>query len=144
MRVWLEFHRKRLALERSIEKISRLHGEALKKLKFPTYEDKQRLHSQFRSEQQLYEDELVVLTTYYLMSIARRMFIPVPEFKTEGGAWEEASTSGRYHLNAEALSALRLAIRKEQKEKHELWLIWLAAITGLVGAITGLAAVLGH
>ena len=142
MRAWLEFHRKRRSLERSIENISRLHGEALKKLQSPTHEDREKLHFEFRSEQQLVEDELAVLTTSYLTSVARRMFIPVPEFKTEGGAWEEASTTGRYHLNAEALSALRSAVRKEQKEKHEIWLLWLAALTGLVGAITGLAAVL--
>ena len=142
MRAWLEFHWKRRSLERGVENVSRLHSDALKKLKSPTYEQKHDLHFEFRSEQQLYEDELAVLTSNYLTSVARRMFIPVPEFRTEGGAWEEASTTGRFHLNAEALSALRSAIRKEQKEKHELWLLWLAALTGLVGALTGLAAVL--
>ncbi len=60
----------------------------------------------------------------------------------EGGAWEKASTTGQYHLKAEALSALRSAIRREQKEKHEIWILWLAALTGLVGAITGFVAVL--
>lgn len=144
MRAWLEFHRKRRSLERSIENLSRLHGEALKKLKSPTHEDKERLRFEFRAEQQLYEDELAVLTSSYLTSVARRLFIPVPDFKIEGGVWEEASTTGRYYLNTETLSALRSAIRKEQKEKHELWLLWLAALTGLVGAITGLAAVLGQ
>lgn len=142
MHAWLQFHRKRRSLERIIEDISRQHGEALSKLKSPSYEERQALHSEYHTERQLYEDELAVLTSSYLTSVARRLFIPVPEFQMEGGAWEEASTSGKYHLKAEALSALRSAIRKEQKEKHEIWMLWLAALTGLVGAVTGLMAIL--
>lgn len=140
---WLAFHRKRRSLERSIENITRLHIEALKKLGSPTHEDKERLYFEFRSEQQLYEDELALLISSYLTSVARRMFLPVPEFKENGGEWEEAPSTGRYHLTSAALSTLRSAIRREQKEKHELWLLWLAALTGFVGAITGLVAVLG-
>lgn len=109
MRGWLAFQWKRRSLERSIEKISRLHSEELKKLKSPTHEQLESLHSEFRTEQEIYEDELTVLTSSYLTSVARRMFVPVPEFNVEGGAWVQASTTGKYHLNAEALSALRSA-----------------------------------
>lgn len=144
MIAWLRFQMRSRALERTIDKISRLHNKAVQELQSPTCEDKQRLYAQFHSEQLIYEEELAVLTSSYMISLARRMFLPVPDFKPEGGAWEEASTSGRYYLNAQALSTLRSSIRKERKERHEICLLWLAALTGLVGAVTGLVAVWGN
>ena len=35
-----------------------------------------------------------------------------------------------------------LDIRRERKERHEHALMWLAALTGIIGALTGLVAVL--
>lgn len=144
MATWFEFHRKRRSLERRIEDVSRQHSKALQDLESPTYEDQERLNADFGREQELYEEELAVLTSSYLVSRAHRMFIPVPEYKQEGDAWEQARSTGRYYLRPEPLSALRSAIRKERKERHEIWLVWLAAITGLVGALTGLAAILSQ
>lgn len=81
------------------------------------------------------------LVSSYLVAVANRLLIPTPKFKTEGGEWEQALSTGRYHLNISALAELRAAIRKEQKEHHEIWLLWFAALTGLVGALIGLVTV---
>jgi hypothetical protein len=70
------------------------------------------------------------------------MLIPVPEFKTEGGAWMESQETGLYHLTPHALHELRAAIRAEKKARREEWTIWLALLIGAIGALSGLVAII--
>ena len=142
MRKWLAFHRRRRELQGDLDRLNAEHSKAIRALKSPTYEEKAELFAEFRSEADFIEDELMLLVSSYWMSVANRLLIPIPEFQEDGGAWEESRTSGRYYLTKQALSELRTAIRREQKNRQEVWLPWLAALTGLVGALTGLAAVI--
>ena len=144
MRAWLEVHKERRSLERCIANLNLEHQEALATLEHPTYQEREDLEGSFIAEERLYQDELRVLISNHLVSLAHRLFIPVPEVKREGGLWEQVSTTGQYYLTTSAPSELRSAIRRERKEKLEMWLLGLAACTGLVGAITGLIAVLLH
>jgi hypothetical protein len=68
--------------------------------------------------------------------------IPYPEFKSKGGAWVQSSADGRWHPTIEAMAQLRTAIRQEEKERATYALMWLAACTGLVGTLIGLASLL--
>lgn len=141
MRKWLAFHWKRRGLQRALDRHDAEYSKALSALDSPTHKKKEELFHEFRMEENLIEDELMHLVSSYWTFVANKHLIPVPEFKTEGGAWEEARTTGRYHLSRQALSDLRAAICKEKKERHELWLLWLAGLTGVIGALTGLAAI---
>ncbi len=57
--------------------------------------------------------------------------------------WEKSEAyPGTSHLNREGLSLVRTSIHEEQKRRLEHFSVWVAGLTGLVGAITGLVAVL--
>ncbi len=82
------------------------------------------------------------LKTQYLISKAERMCLPTPKYSENKGAWERGYYSGRFYLTEEAFANLRSLTRKERLEKHEIALRWLTISIGLIGAVTGLAAVL--
>jgi aspartate/methionine/tyrosine aminotransferase len=55
--------------------------------------------------------------------------------------------TGRMYLTTKGIAALREEIRRELKARHEArsqWVVWLSALTGVIGAITGLVALLTH
>ncbi|MBE3910770.1 hypothetical protein HJ153_22695 [Vibrio parahaemolyticus] len=98
------------------------------------------------------EEELEHHLSQKILSKARKMRIPVPEadFDEDGHDnmqnWVEGSQTGYRYLSAQGYAKVRSSIRKELKERRDLrshWVVWLSAITGLVGAITGLLAVIG-
>jgi len=70
--------------------------------------------------------------------------IPTPrlDFAVPDAAWEQSRATRHYHLSTAAAAELRAAIRKEQRERSELFFKWLSGLTGLVGAAIGLIALL--
>jgi hypothetical protein len=87
--------------------------------------------------------------TKQLRRKARRLRVPIPRVSNEDGSisdqWYEGSQTGGWYLTDGGIRSLREEIRKEQKARHEgraQFIVWLSAITGIVGAITGLVAVL--
>ena len=107
------------------------------------------------SEIQVNNDEVSQLNSRWLIEEAKRYDIEVPENKFEDreedweksndkGDWEWSYVRETWILNSGARAELRLAIRKEQKERRELWqmkLVW-ATLTGIIGALTGLVSAL--
>ncbi len=83
-------------------------------------------------------DDILETHHRYVRAQAGKWLVPVPEFKTAGGAWEESQFTGKWRLTEHALAELRSAIRKEQKEYREAWQGWLTPIIGVTGALTGL------
>jgi len=73
---------------------------------------------------------------------AEHYLIPIPKFNKDSPDWIESRIDGRYALSPEAVAKLRSAIRAERRERYEHAFRWLAALTGVIGALTGLAAVL--
>jgi hypothetical protein len=102
----------------------------------------QRLFFEERMKIQIVDAEIHQLITLRLIQIAQRNLIPYPEFESKGGAWIQSSATGHWHLTIEAMAQLRAAIRQEKKERAAYALMWLAAWTGLVGTLIGLASLL--
>ncbi len=69
----------------------------------------------------------------YLEWEALRLFVPLPDEKE----WDSAGT-----LSRDAISKLSAAIRAERKARIELLLMWVPGVTGILGAMIGLAAIL--
>lgn len=88
------------------------------------------------------EDEILHLEYSYLMSIASKMLLPTPTSDKEGKLWEQSRYTGKWRLTSKGILELRGLIRKEKKEKTELLVRWISIIIGLIGAITGLVAVI--
>ena len=145
MIAWARFRLEQHRIHRWMDKISHAGKEAEEKARArgATAEELYELGHNSHFEHRLADDELIRLTSNYYVRLANRMLIPVPEFKTEGGAWlESQERPGLYHLTPEALHDLRAAIRAEKKARREEWTIWLAGLTGLIGAISGLVAII--
>lgn len=94
------------------------------------------------------EDEIAKLLSWHLIGQANRYLIPTPEFKQEG-AWVQSNITGLWHLTPHAMLSLRTEVRQERKERSEYVQKWLtviatfiAAMTGLVGALIGVLAML--
>ena len=121
-----------------------LYGKAVREAKAAKKSDLEleRLFFEERMEVEITDAEIQHLVTQRLLRIADRNLIPRPEFKSEGGAWTQSSVTGRWHLTIEAVAELRAAIRRERKERSDNLRMWLAAVTGLVGTLIGLASLL--
>jgi hypothetical protein len=74
----------------------------------------------------------------YLLSEADRLIVPVPDWNNPE-MWDDDGE--RRHLSREGLKQLRSDIRAEKKARAERLLIWVPAVVGIIGALTGLAAI---
>lgn len=92
--------------------------------------------------------------TEQLLKEAHKLWVPVPESRVhEGGDWrvtedweEGPSPWEPLYLSPRGIGKIRAAIREEVRwrmEKRQSWLPFVAAATGIVGALTGLFAVVG-
>lgn len=105
-------------------------------------DDIQSLEHSSHFEESMVDEEISILATDNLISKARRRFVPIPSHETEG-MWDQCDTiSNRYVLTSKGISEVRSSLRKEQKEQIELAVMILAILTGIIGAITGLVAVI--
>jgi hypothetical protein len=141
---WVKFRWQQHKIERWMDRISSAHKEAEQKARAQsaTADEIHDLGHQYDLEHLLADDEMIRLTSSYYLRLANRMLIPLPEFKTEGGAWVESVPTGRYHLTPQALHDLRATIRAEKKARREELTAWLAMIIGVIGALSGLIAII--
>lgn len=102
-----------------------------------------------RFEIQMHEEEADLELTRFLTRQARRLHVPLPRYKNDDGSesalWYEGSITCYRMLTTEGVARLRDEIRREKKARHEskaVWIPWLSAITGAIGAATGLVALL--
>jgi hypothetical protein len=78
-------------------------------------------------------------------SEAEKHFVPVSRVDFVSGKWERSDVSDRFRLTQQYIRELRSAIRAERKESSELTRSWITGLTGLIGVLIGLLAIiLGH
>ena len=111
----------------------------------------QSLENDRRFEIDLIEEEDDQLLSGQLIRQARRLRVPIPHrFKEDGTPsehWYEGRYLGGWHLTNEGVARLRDELRKEHRARHDSraqWVVWVSALTGVIGALTGLIAVLTH
>jgi hypothetical protein len=91
------------------------------------------------------DDEILALRSRYLISKAFKRFLPTPGVSEKDGMWEHSNFTGKYHLTEEGIREVHGMIRKDTKEIMELlsyWSPWIGLLIGLIGAITGLVAII--
>lgn len=95
-------------------------------------------------ELQEVDDEIQYLEQRYIIALARQMLLAVPPVIDEekGGLWEQSNSTGKWLLTVEGLRQLRATVRAEKKERTDALSRWVTIIVGLIGAITGLIAVI--
>jgi hypothetical protein len=87
------------------------------------------------------DDEVHELHTDYLLAQSRRLMLERPDWKDEE-RWTQGIVTGRRHLTKKGISELRAAIRSERKAARETLLMWVPGITGILGLIVALVAIL--
>jgi len=90
-------------------------------------------------ELDLADDEINKLRSSILMRQAQKFLLPTPSVET---ARETSKIDYRKFLSEESQRALIVSIRAETKERAELFGLRVAGLTGVIGALTGLVAVL--
>ena len=107
------------------------------------------LEANMRFELDMQSEEESSYLTRQLLRSARRLHVPIPSMHgpdgTESEQWYQGSQTGHWCLTLSGVRRLREEIRSEQKARHEhraQLVVWLSALTGIIGAITGLVAVI--
>jgi len=107
------------------------------------------LETSRRMELDLHDEKEDEYITNLLLDQARKFRVPIPHRynpdNTDSDHWYEGHYTGQFYLTNLGVSVLRNKIRKEQKARHEIrtqWVVWLSGLTGLLGASTGLVALL--
>ena len=92
-------------------------------------------------------DQISKLNSSVVCREATRLGVPIPR---SDEMWEESNVIGGRYLSEKGFSELRSALRKEKNERWAYWELrlkvtvgFLTALTGVAGALIGLAAVLG-
>ena len=139
---------RQLAWSRS--RIERGYGRSIAAARQAKADDEvQSLKSEMQFELDLQREEEDAHQTKQLLRKAMRLRVPVPPVHSHGGAnsghWYEGGQTGGWYLTVSGIREVRAEIRQEQKSRHDQrahLVVWISAITGVIGAITGLVAVL--
>ena len=136
-------------LERQLADVHKTYEKqkAAAKARGASEEELEALSAANSTDDLYFTEALLAAHTSRLIKMAHDLMIPVPY------SWETAHkdkwVQGAMHryMTTEGMTELRAAIRAEQKARRELIVMWtplVSALVGLIGAITGLAAVLGR
>lgn len=136
------FQLRKLFLRR--RKNTRLYYKLRKKVKDknPNHDEIQILLSEERSETDIIDYEIETITTSYYLQLAHYRFIEIPEYNNSE-LWVESSLDpNRKVLSNKAINILRNAIRDERNARVDIIIKIITTVTGLVGALIGLFAII--
>ena len=141
---WLHYRYQLTLLQRKKRQTQRYFAKALNKARKEqkSVDDLQGLGAEETHELDFIDDDIHHLISNYVRSEAEKHFVPVPRFNLVDGKWERSEVSDRYRLTQECIKELRSAIRAERKESSELARSWLTGLTGLIGVLIGLLAII--
>lgn len=93
-------------------------------------------------------EEAEVAFSKQLLARARDFHVPLPPLPVgvdgESDFWETSMWGERY-LTRSGVDQVRVGLRKEEewrRSQRTHWISWFSAITGLIGALTGLLAII--
>jgi hypothetical protein len=110
-------------------------------------EDIKQLNYEERYNVGIVDEQIYQVHSERITARAERLFISIPDHQQSRDHWEVARLTGRWRLRREALQNLLAAIREVQKERQQARqakLIWVTAVTGMLGVLTGLVSVLNR
>jgi hypothetical protein len=89
--------------------------------------------------------QIFLIETNYLVSKSERLLIALPridEDQIDNEKWRWSPRLGQYYLTPEGMTEVRAAIRADKKERSEVARSWLPGLTGLIGVLIGLLAII--
>jgi hypothetical protein len=125
-------------LEKECNRITEPYDKRRKGLSSQELEE---LRFEIGSELAPVSEKINALKTSRFRQVANRLMVPLPESKDKE-LWEDLHYIGGRALTDKGFWELKKLIRQEKRERREGFVVWLAALTGIIGTLTGLAAVL--
>ena len=138
-----EFIKYRMELRKLEKEYSRIDREYTKHKKGLSGEDLQNLLAEESSVICPILEKIDQLNSRRFCQIANKLMVPIPD-RNDKEMWQEQPFSRRRILSSKGIWELKKLIRQEKRERREGYVVWLAASTGIIGAFTGLAAVLSR
>lgn len=130
-------------------RLGRIYRPAIAKAKG---QERDGLHSEFMFELDILAEERAEIRLRTMRRLARKYpTVVIPRLSPSGADpieddnWDRDSAYSPWRLKPHVEAAAWLQIEDARKRRRDAWLAWLpiiSAITGLVGAATGLAALL--
>jgi hypothetical protein len=145
MLAWLNYHRKLWLLQRERRRLSTKHDRRFRDAKAKNAADKEweLLLHELWEDIGIIDEEIKTLRGLYLITVAERLLLPTPAYSVdETDMWEKSSITNKKLLTREAQYQILSDIRKERSQRSENLRLWLAGATGLIGAMSGLMAIL--
>ncbi len=143
MRPWLKIRK----LQSARWKIARQYGGIIagaKKANAPQ-DEIEAIQADSSRESQAIDDEILQLNNLYLTLRAERRLVPLPEWTTDSLDYERSAITNKIRLARAAQATLKKAIRQEQREAAEQWLMWIpvvSSMTGLLGVVVAVLAIM--
>ena len=125
-------------LEKECNRIRGIYAKHKKGLKGKDLEE---LHAQEGSEIMPFYEEIDHVKTCRFRQIANKLMVPLPDYNDKE-LWQDRYYDRGNILTSKGFWELKKSIRQEKRERREGFIVWLAALTGIIGASTGFAAVL--
>ena len=139
----LKYHWQLRKLHKEYDKTSMFykHKSEEAKKEHKNREEIQNLEDERMNELQYIDEQLDSLVTRRLCKIANKLMVPVPDHENKDLWWEMCVYQPGKVFTTKGIQEIRRNIRTERKERWEVIMVWFALLTGLIGATTGLVAV---
>ena len=100
------------------------------------------LYGEWQADREQEQYEVDKLQTIYSRKLAAKYRVPEPP---DGEVfWKRYSYRGGVHLTVAGIDFIEARVYEKWKRRWEFWLLFATAATGVIGAATGLFAVLHH
>lgn len=141
---WLEYKWRVFKLKFELKKITapfdKIYEEA--KRTDPDNPGNMHIHDEVEDSMYRFDEEIQRLHTEYLYGKAWQLDIPFPYKTIPHEYWRQTEPSYSIVLSRAGKHALRELIRAESRARREPFLAWAGWLVGILGAVTGLVAVL--
>ena len=140
---YLRYKRQTHKIIKEISNNDKFYGKKIEeeKKKCTTKDEIGKLYAEWRGVNDGPETELKVAMTRYLTAKATKYNVPIPE-KSNEELWEDYF--GYQFLTEKGHFELNKTIRQELKERLEIWIPIITALTGLIGVFIGLISILAR
>lgn len=139
-----KFNNKLKSLQKSRQKLREAYAQDLKSAykEYKSEEDIQEIRAMEMHEVSMIDEEISMLATTHWISVAEKKALPVPS-RDDKNMWKQCHTMSReYVLTNNGITQIRSEYNKLRDSKYHLLFQTIAALTGIIGAITGLIAIM--
>ena len=106
------------------------------------WKERQEVYASESIDLEMLDEALSSLTTRYLLDKARKMFFPIPKVSNNPEYWEQGQYLAEWYLTNRGITEMRKSIRIEREERFNFASRWAIILIGVIGALTGMLAVI--